>query len=77
VKGWLIFAGIFIVGVLLIISAIVYMVLTGGAEESNTPARVMGISGLILAFGAIYGSAYWRFRRWYRTRDQPDPNKRA
>lgn len=75
-KGWLIFAGIFFLGVLLIISALAYFILTGGAEETNTPARVMGVSGIALIFGAIYGSAYWRFRRWYKTRDDPPADQR-
>jgi hypothetical protein len=76
VKGWLIFAGIFLVGILLIISAVAYTVLTGGAEEVNFPARLMGVSGIVLAFGAIYGSATWRFLLWYRTRDQPEKDHR-
>lgn len=75
-KGWLIFAGIFFLGVLLIISAVVYFILTGGAEETNTPARVLAVSGIVVIFGAIYGSAFWRFRRWYKTRDEPPSNPR-
>ena len=75
-KGWLIFAGIFFAGVLLIIAAIVYFVLTGGEEQTNLPARVLGVSGIALMFVAIYGSAFWRFRRWYRTRDDPSSDER-
>lgn len=75
-KIWLIFAGIFFLGVLLIVAAIAYFVLTGGAEETNLPARIMGVSGIALIFGAIYGSAFWRFRKWYRTRDQPPNHER-
>ena len=75
-KGWLIFAGIFFLGVLLIISAVAYFILTGGAEETNTPARVLGVSGIVLIFGAIYGSAFWRFRRWYKTRNDPPLDRR-
>jgi hypothetical protein len=76
VKIWLTFAGIFFLGALLIIAAIAYVVLTGGAEENNTPARVMGVAGIALMFGAIYGSAFWRFRRWYRTRNEPPSDNR-
>lgn len=75
-KGWLIFAGIFLVGILLIISAVVYVVLTGGAEELDTPPRVLALAGIVLVFGAIYGSAAWRFRIWLRTRDDQPPDKR-
>lgn len=75
-KGWLIFAGIFFLGILLIISAIAYFVLTGGAEETNLPARILGVSGIVLVFGAIYGSAFWRFRRWYLTRNDPPTDDR-
>ena len=75
-KGWFIFAGIFLLGVLLIISAVAYFVLTGGAEETNTPGRVLGVSGIVLIFVAIYGSAFWRFRRWYKTRNDPGTDVR-
>jgi uncharacterized membrane protein len=75
VKGWLIFGGIFLVGVLLIVSALVYVVLTGGANEMALTPRVLALSGIILVFTAIYGSAAWRFRRWWRTRDAPPADK--
>ncbi|HET8939657.1 MAG TPA: hypothetical protein VFN67_39735 [Polyangiales bacterium] len=75
-KGWLIFAGIFLVGIALIVSAIVYVVLTGGAEGVDLPPRILSLSGIILIFGAIYGSAFWRFRIWMRTRDDQPPDKR-
>jgi hypothetical protein len=76
VKIWLAFAGVFFLGVLLIAGAVAYFVLTGGAEETNTPARVMGVAGIVLIFAAIYGSAFWRFRRWYRTRNDPPTDQR-
>lgn len=72
-KGWLIFAGVFLIGIALIVSAVVFVVLTGGAEGNDLPPRIMALSGIILVFGAIYGSAFWRFRIWMRTRDdQPE-----
>jgi hypothetical protein len=70
------FAGVFFLGIVLIASAVAYFVLTGGAEETNTPGRVMGVSGIVLVFVAIYGSAFWRFRLWYRTRNDPPSDHR-
>ena len=46
-----------ILGVLLIISGIVYYVMIGGAEDRDMPARALALTGIILMFGAIYGSA--------------------
>jgi len=71
-KGWLIFLGIFVLGVLLIISGVVYLIMIGGAEDRDMPARVLALCGIILVFGAIYGSAAWRFSLWWRTRDKPE-----
>jgi hypothetical protein len=75
-KGWIIFAAVFALGVLLIISGVVFEVIVGGADERDFPARVLALSGIILVFVAIYGSAAWRFSLWWRTRDgaqPPDP----
>ena len=74
--GWIIFAAVFAFGVLLIISGVVYYMMIGGAEDRSLPARILGLSGIILVFGAIYGSAAWRFSLWWRTRDKPESHER-
>lgn len=70
-KGWLIFLGIFVFGMLLIGGGVVYLIMIGGAEDRDVPARVLALCGLVLVFGSIYGAAAWRFSLWWRTRDLP------
>jgi NADH:ubiquinone oxidoreductase subunit 5 (subunit L)/multisubunit Na+/H+ antiporter MnhA subunit len=72
VKGWLIFAGVFFVGILLIISSVLYEILVGAADEADLPARVLAITGIVVTLGAVYGSAAWRFHKWWKTRDLPE-----
>jgi hypothetical protein len=41
-------------------------------SERGPTSRILELVGLIMVFGAIYGSAAWRFRLWWKTRDK-DP----
>jgi O-antigen/teichoic acid export membrane protein len=74
--GWIIFAGVFAVGVMLIISGVVYEVMIGGEEARDLPARALALSGIILVFGSIYGAAGWRFSLWWRTREPEKPDQK-
>ena len=78
-KGCLFFGILFVLGAALFAVGLISDVF-GVAMASHTPerapwSRVLELVGLICLFGAIYGSAAWRFRLWWKTRDQNPPDQ--
>ena len=75
----MLFVGLFLLGAVLFASGLILDVfgvaMASHTEERAPWSRVLELSGLILVFGAIYGAAAWRFSKWWKTRDQPDPDE--
>jgi len=68
-KGCAIFAGIFLLGVGLVVGGFVYdLVVAQNLDEQGQPARILEVAGIVFVFGAIFGLAGWAFYR--RVRDE-------
>lgn len=87
VKGCAFFAALFLLGFGLVIGGFVYEVMYAGLQfQDPTPAsvphgdyakeahvaRVIKVSGVAVAFGAIFGAAAWGFFRRVREGDGED-----
>jgi hypothetical protein len=84
VKGCLIFIAVFVFGVALMAAGLVQdlMVDGFGVQLSKAPsdnprslARIFEVCGLVVAFGAIYGAAAWRFFKQRNAQKNQPQNK--
>jgi len=71
VKGCLLFGVVFLLGVGLIISGVIYDVFVAqNLESRDHAARVLEVSGIAVLFSAVFGAAGYAFYR--RLRDPDD-----
>ena len=83
-KGCAIIAACFFTGVALVIGGFVYEATFAGLQyQDPTPqlkadyarhaliARRLEVSGVVVAFGAIFGGAAWGFYQRLRTKEEP------
>ena len=78
-KGCLSFALLFVLGIGIMLGGLIPDMMSGpaelghGAAADRNTSRILEVSGLALAFGAIYGAAAWQFlRRKRRTSEDSD-----
>lgn len=87
-KGCLLFAALFVTGILVMISGIAYDAVYGGNnpladpvvgvrqrredEPPDNTARFLEVGGIALAFGAIFGAAGYQFYRRLKLPNEPD-----
>jgi hypothetical protein len=69
-KGCLSFALLFVLGIGIMLGGLIPDMMSGPAElgtgdggADRSTSRILEVSGLALAFGAIYGAAAWQFAR--------------